>query len=529
MRTRCLHLCSSATLALAASCSDRNPVEPAGTEGPAFIVSDPVQDERVYVSLSPGTVPGGMAGTIINQTRGGTTYAFLTAGGFDPVIVPARAGDALELEVWGIDGRGLVRSVGTVPTRRPPNIVRASPASTQLGVPLNPRIVIVFSEPIQPATLTTAGVRLTAGTGAVSGQITLDASGTRAEFVPDEPLEAATTYMLALTRDIADLGGDELEAESFAFTTAGTASLMSQIAFSGCTAEAFGTCGIWVVNADGSDRRRLSPALDSLDYDFSPGWSPDGDRIAFASYRHCLPSGRRPIILSGGDCPSEIYTMYSDGFGIARLTTLEASYNLGADFPAWAPSGDAITFVLWRAAPSSNCGIYRANLNGSGAMKVIENASCTNNRPSWSPDGTRMAFSSPNNESPGIYVANADGSNLVRLTTTRDAFPSWSPDGTRIAFQRRSASATTGWSIRVMASDGGSETQVTPDNGELHLGPAWSPDGNKIVFTFDPGTGPGARELRITNADGSGVTVLIPSQQFQNLSLPAWSPLGSVP
>ena len=56
--------------------------------------------------------------------------------------------------------------------------------------------------------------------------------------------------------------------------------------------------------------------------------------------------------------------------------------------------------------------------------------------PSWSPDGTKIAFTSHMDDNREIYIMNADGSNQTRLTNepTGDFYPSWSPDGTRIAF-----------------------------------------------------------------------------------------------
>jgi len=61
--------------------------------------------------------------------------------------------------------------------------------------------------------------------------------------------------------------------------------------------------------------------------------------------------------------------------------------------------------------------------------------------PAWSPNGLRLAFAGFRDGTPGIFVMNADGSALTRLTRSPswDAHPTWSADGRRIAFGRRPA------------------------------------------------------------------------------------------
>ena len=110
-------------------------------------------------------------------------------------------------------------------------------------------------------------------------------------------------------------------------------------------------------------------------------------------------------------------------------------------------------------------------------------------RPSWSPDGTRIAFGAfrfvvGNSE---IYAMDADGNNLTRLAKHKwhDVVPSWSPDGSKIAFvSARDGGFNTPWHIFVMNADGTGRRNLT---GDTHLrdnwGPSWSPDGRKIAFS----------------------------------------------
>jgi Tol biopolymer transport system component len=126
---------------------------------------------------------------------------------------------------------------------------------------------------------------------------------------------------------------------------------------------------------------------------------------------------------------------------------------------------------------------------------------------------------------PYIYVANADGSGVTRLT--RGERPSWSADGQRIAFHSWSSGAAGSGrvEIRVINADGSNERVVGPGSF-----PSWSPDGTKIVFFSATGGPEGG--IFMMNADGSNRTQLI-SNEFASpgggdyaVSLPTWSPDG---
>ena len=110
--------------------------------------------------------------------------------------------------------------------------------------------------------------------------------------------------------------------------------------------------------------------------------------------------------------------------------------------------GESGKIVFADYADTSNGIIYVMNADGSGQRRLT-NSSADETWPSWSPDGTKIAFESVVNDDYGdIYVMNAaDGSNQTRLTNSvaeneaPGAFlhysnPKWSPDGTRIAFDR---------------------------------------------------------------------------------------------
>ncbi len=164
--------------------------------------------------------------------------------------------------------------------------------------------------------------------------------------------------------------------------------------------------------------------------------------------------------------------------------------------------------------------------------------------PVWSPDGTRIAFSSvrggkydvPNDDLCGdlhlgnegdymmdnhdVYVLNADGSNERRLTTDRDVdeAPTWSPDGRRIAFE--SYRDCNGAEIFVMNADGTNQRPLTR-NKTSDLEPAWSPDGRRIAFDSRRNSHSG---IFVMNADGSNQHRL--TRTIGVDTSPAWSPDG---
>ena len=140
-----------------------------------------------------------------------------------------------------------------------------------------------------------------------------------------------------------------------------------------------------------------------------------------------------------------------------------------------------------------------------------------NGSPSWSPDGERIAFYSDRDGSAEIYVMNADGSGVERLTHTEanEGAPAWSPDGKLIAFDSKRDG---NYEIYVMNADGSEQRRIT-DYPERDLAPAWSPDGSKIAYNSYRNE---SFELHVMNADGSENSKVADSGW-----IPAWSPDGS--
>ena len=274
-RLRARGFCAVGVLSLMSlACSDKSPVEPAAPpKSPAavstfdLVVSDPflgsepssaaaqaggarssISSEAgvTYVSLPTGSEPKGVSVTIRNVTSGAlpTQPQLFLDGGFDPVRVAAKAGDELEIAITRIGG-GITVSQTRVPSRRPPRVVRTNPPGGMVDVALNSRVLIVFSEPIASATLTTASVRLLQGTTPVSGTVrVVTETMLEAEFVPDEDLVGGATYTFIVTQNVLDADGDALETTATTEFTAVTAVTTAPSVFSTIVAGAGHTCSL---------------------------------------------------------------------------------------------------------------------------------------------------------------------------------------------------------------------------------------------------------------------------------------------
>jgi sugar lactone lactonase YvrE len=224
------------------------------------------------------------------------------------------------------------------------------------------------------------------------------------------------------------------------------------------------------------------------------------------------PNGRI-VFSTNRNGNSELYSMNSEGSAERRLTWTTSSEG----DPAWSPDGTKIAYVGADSGGHSRIWVMNADGTGQAQLPVapaIESA--VDIQPQWSPDGTQIAFASTRVDTWNVWVINADGSGLRRVTNFLSNDPAWSPDGRQLAYVGANA-------IGVVDADGGNPHWITASGGWAGS-PSWSPDGRRLVFYRNDDRGyPG--ELYLVNPDGSNETQLT-SGGFNNAHA-SWSPDGT--
>jgi Tol biopolymer transport system component len=235
-----------------------------------------------------------------------------------------------------------------------------------------------------------------------------------------------------------------------------------------------------------------------------------------------IVNGRIAFVSDRGQ-GTNIYTINSDGTDERQLTSGQHDFD-----PAWSPDGTQIAFVR-TSSPCQQGEIFVINADGSNLHKITLSGAI---RPTWSPDGTQIAYVLANacGGYNRIAVMNADGSNqhAIDPPLTRNMYdPVWSPAGPRLAVTNSNA-------IFLLPVDGGPITQLTKPlpNLEYDYAPTWSPDGTKVAFGrqgncdfFDCYDTP---TIQVVNADGPSLNpnlspTKIADAYANNL---AWSPDG---
>ncbi|MGA6993442.1 MAG: Tol-Pal system beta propeller repeat protein TolB [Candidatus Deferrimicrobiaceae bacterium] len=248
---------------------------------------------------------------------------------------------------------------------------------------------------------------------------------------------------------------------------------------------------IYIIGLDGSDLRQVT---NNRSFNLFPRWSPDGERLAYTSYRTGVPQIYLRNLADGTD-------------------RLVVRYGNSKSPGSFSPSGDSLYATL---SVEGNSDIYRVSLAGSGVRRVAGGWGIEVS-PSVSPDGKRLAFVSNRSGSPQIYVKDTGSSDERRISQAGyySTSPSWSPAGDRIAY----TSFTDGrYSIYTVLPDGSDHRLVVSGKGDC-MDPSFSPDGRYLVYTFRKN---GYSELKIASVDGRWQRGL-----FKGLSAagsPSWSP-----
>jgi len=247
-----------------------------------------------------------------------------------------------------------------------------------------------------------------------------------------------------------------------------------------------------VADADGGDADFILANHEPI---ISPAWSPDGNRIAYVSFEK-----KKPIIF--------VHTL-SDG-SRQVLANFEGSNSA----PAWSPDGQRLTVTLSRDGVAQ---IYSIRTDGTGLARLTASGAI-DTEAAWSPDGRTLLFTSDRGGSPQIYRMSAAGGPAERVTFegSYNVTPRWSPDGKSFCFVQRN-----GGRYNVAIQDIGSRTAQLLTDGRIDSSPTFSPNGRMILYASEFNK---RGILAAVSRDGRIKQRL--SEATGSVREPAWGPLS---
>ncbi len=350
----------------------------------------------------------------------------------------------------------------------------------------------------------------------------------------------------------------------------------SEIAYTGYDPET-GLGRLWVMTSDATDRRAITPSMESID---DPTWSPDGEQIAFAGnssiYVVDAAGGEpRQLTTDGRDGSpawspdgttivfqrlweaetgaADLFAIPSDGGEPTQITHLDSAYD-----PDWSPDGSRIVFTTVR-----DLAVLEVATGAATVLTQPDPDDAYDRDASWSPNGSRIAFASTrgDGQSMRLYTMNADGSDVRLLLDRPFSFccpmPDWSPSGESGPIETVSFAASAPPSateapgipndstlgsglgsiaatwyhgfpdpehdLALVSTDDGLATPLTSGT-QIDSQAAWSPDGSTIAFWRVPREGPPGAGIYTVPAMGGEPSLLLETDlSIWSIS---WSPEG---
>jgi TolB protein len=248
---------------------------------------------------------------------------------------------------------------------------------------------------------------------------------------------------------------------------------------------------IYAINYDGSELKTMTNHQSII---MSPRWSPDGNFLAFTSFKY----GRPEIFIRNLKNGTEKKVAAFEGLNLCG---------------AFSPDGKKLLMTL---SKEGNEEIYALDIDTLKLQRLTNNYSIDVS-PAWSPDGKKIVFVSNRSGSPQIYTMDADGGNVKRITYegNYNTSPSWSPRGGRIAYEGLTNDK---YQIFSIDEEGSNPVQLTFDAAN-NESPSWSPSGRQIVYASRKSSN---SKIFIMNSNGSNPRVL--NENSYKLVMPVWSP-----
>ena len=246
---------------------------------------------------------------------------------------------------------------------------------------------------------------------------------------------------------------------------------------------------IYACDFDGYGVKQLT---NSRSISMNPALSPDGKHLAYIDFT----SGR----------PTLYIRSLVDG-GIAAVGKSAVSID-----PGWRNNREVAATLSF----DGNQEIYLVNINGTLSSRVT-NSKSIDISPTFSPDGSKMAFVSSRNGLPQLFLQDIASGQVKRLTFSGryNTQPSWSPVGDKIVYTTWEKNGEI--NIFTINADGSGLMQLTQKCGE-NKSPSWSPDGQMIVFTSNR---QGKEKLYVMSSKGGDERLLLQVDGVQ--TQPSWS------
>lgn len=307
-------------------------------------------------------------------------------------------------------------------------------------------------------------------------------------------ITASNENFRAAAHAISDIIYERLTGEPGAFST--------KIAY--ITREKTGRTGrnsveysLWIADMDGVNKQILLKSKEPL---MSPTWSPDGQKIAYASLEE---RGAQRIFIqdwkTGTRWPMQVR-------GISKRALQGA--------PSWSPDGKKLAF---HNIINGNAEIYVIDLSNKKTRRITKHRAL-DTEPSWTPDGKFIIFTSLRGGSPQLYKIPANGGRAKRLTFegNENLRAAVSPKGNTIAMVH--SAERNKYSIGILDLDSGQMNIIT--DGTFDESPSFAPNGSMILYATSKGR---QGVLKAVSVDGEVENVLTFGE---HIGEPAWSPIN---
>jgi Tol biopolymer transport system component len=224
---------------------------------------------------------------------------------------------------------------------------------------------------------------------------------------------------------------------------------------------------------------------------------------------------------TAADNPQSRNHIFTLDLATGRITQLTSGGNHHDQHPKWSPDGTRISFISSRGGSFD---LWMMNADGSNVQRLTDHPAADYD-PIWAPDGQSLIFSSERDSRSDLYRLWLKDRRIERLThhfVGRAIMPSVSPDGRSVAFAAQTLQRLQFWEFQVHILDLATGKTRALDNSGGACWPSWSPDGRQlanVLLAKEPST------IQIRNADGSGARDMPPMPKMWHY-YPDWSKDG---